>query len=347
MKKQISETQMMRFRLLDVLRLVAALGVVLFHVAATNWGWTSKLFLMVDLFFVLSGFVLAPSFPKFKEISILRKFTLKRFLRLAPLSWTTIMFVLAYASLIVIKQNLIHNPTAPLMSIDFQSIVLSLLLLQVFSKDALVLNYPLWSLSAEWVINIFIAFLSCLFPRRIYQFLLVNLLLFGVIFTSSSFDFEWVNQICRAALGISVGILTRQIFDLRIKFKAHKLHLIFAWLLNLSVVFLNFDFGSYQAIFSCILFAYLIYTIAEFDIETNFRVPEAVARNCGFLSFGIYVWHAPLSGLVDRLLEVAQLNNLVFSYLSLVVFSSIATLVSVYFVERPLIQAIKGRLITE
>jgi peptidoglycan/LPS O-acetylase OafA/YrhL len=79
---------------------------------------------MVDLFFVLSGFVLAPIFPRYKELRSLKEFALKRFLRLAPLAWITIMFVLAYAGLLEIKQNLTDDATTPSMSIDFQSIII-------------------------------------------------------------------------------------------------------------------------------------------------------------------------------------------------------------------------------
>ena len=299
---------------------------------------------MVDLFFILSGFVLAPAFPKYKELKSLRNFVLKRFLRLAPLTWITIMFVLVYAVSIEIKQNLSDDATAPSMSIDFQSIVLSLLLLQVFSNEAILLNYPLWSLSAEWIVNVFIAILASFLPKRVYLYFLIGLLLLGIISARSSVDPEWANQICRAGFGISLGIFLRHIFDLRVKLKAQKLHLAISSVFSLAVIFLKINYGPCQVIFSCLVFAYLIYSMAEFEVEKNFWVPESIARNSGVFSFGIYVWHAPLSGLVSRLLEVAQIHNLGIFYLALVLISSVATLISVNFAEKPILKTLKGRL---
>ena len=302
---------------------------------------------MVDLFFILSGFVLAPVFPRYRELKSLREFVVKRFLRLAPLTWITIMFVLVYAGAIEIKQTLSDDATAQSMSIDFQSIVLSLLLLQVFSNEANLLNYPLWSLSAEWIVNIVIAILASLFPKRVYLYFLVGLLLLGIISARSPVDPEWSNQICRAAFGISLGIFLRYIFDLRLKPKAQKLHLAISSVFSLAVVFLKFDYGPYQAIFSCLVFAYLIYSVAKFEVEKNLRVPESIARNSGVLSFGIFVWHAPLSGLVSRLIEIAQVHNLGIFYLALVLISSMATLISVNFAEKPILKTLKGRLETK
>jgi peptidoglycan/LPS O-acetylase OafA/YrhL len=329
---------------LDVLRLFAALAVVLFHVAASKWGWSSNLYLMVDLFFVLSGFVLAPVFPKHKDLASFRHFVLKRFLRLAPLTWITITFVLGYAGLLEIKHNLDESASTPSMPIDFQAIVLSLLLLQVFSSEATVLNYPLWSLSAEWIVNLAIATLAGLFSTRFYKYFLIGLLLLGLISASSSLDPEWANQICRAAFGISLGILIRYAFDSRARLKGQKFHLVLSSSASLAVVFIRIDYGRYQAICSCLAFAYFIYSLAEFEVGSNFRIPESIARNSGLLSFGIYVWHAPLSGLVSRLFEITQVHYLGIQYLALVLLSSLATLISVKLVEKPTLKAIKGRL---
>ena len=85
----------------------------------------------------------------------------------------------------------------------------------------------------------------------------------------------------------------------------------------------------------------------EFEVEKNFRVPESIARNSGLFSFGIYVWHAPLSGLVSRLLEVPQIYNLGIFYLALVLTSSMATLISVNFIEKPILKTLIGRLETK
>ena len=301
---------------------------------------------MVDLFFVLSGFVLAPVFPRYKELTSLKEFGLKRFLRLAPLAWITIMFVLVYAGLLEIKQNLSDVATAVSMSIDFQSIVTSLLLLQVFSNEAILINYPLWSLSAEWIVNIVIAIHACLLPKKFFLSFLMGLLFLGVLSATSSADPAWANHIFRAAFGISLGILIRQLFGLGLKLRALKLHLATSSALSMIIVFSRIDYGPYKSIFACLVFSYLIYSVAEFEIEKKLPISESIARNSGLFSFGIYVWHAPLSGLVSRLMELIEVDNVGIFYLALVLVSSIATLISVNFAEKPILRAIKGRLKT-
>jgi peptidoglycan/LPS O-acetylase OafA/YrhL len=255
--------------------------------------------------------------------------------------------VFVYAVSLEIKHNLSDDMTMNSMQIDLQSIVLSLLLLQVFSSEATLLNYPLWSLSAEWIVNVVMAILAVILSRSFYIYILIVFLLLGIISASSPSDPEWVNQICRAGFGISLGMLIRHFFDQGINLQAQKLHLTLSSISSLIVVFLKIDFGSFQSIFSCLVFTYLIYSVANFEVEKNIRVPESLARNCGIYSFGLYVWHVPLSGLVNRLLEVVQLNDLGIFYLVLVATSSMATLISVNYIESPILQKLEVRLKTK
>src|SRR5476649_797527 len=76
-----------RFDLLDGLRGVAAIAVMLHHYTQhTGWDWFGGAWVAVDLFFVLSGFVIAHSYSKkiLNGISF-RDFTSVRLVRLAPL----------------------------------------------------------------------------------------------------------------------------------------------------------------------------------------------------------------------------------------------------------------------
>ncbi|MBC2664149.1 acyltransferase [Novosphingobium flavum] len=73
---------------LDGLRALAAVGVVLYHVTTTfgRWGLVERGYLLVDLFFMLSGFVLAMAFDRrFAAGLSFARFMKARIMRLWPL----------------------------------------------------------------------------------------------------------------------------------------------------------------------------------------------------------------------------------------------------------------------
>ncbi|OHV77124.1 acyltransferase [Rhizobium sp. LCM 4573] len=101
----------MRIYYLDGLRGLLALSVLLSHIAGGITGWTSDrlfrgAFLAVDLFFVLSGFVLARVLVS--EKYGLKSFFWMRFWRLWPLHMATILL-----SLIVFELNRSIGQYAP------------------------------------------------------------------------------------------------------------------------------------------------------------------------------------------------------------------------------------------
>ena len=82
-----------RFGYLDLARGVAALGILLFHTYSSKPVF-STLYTFVDFFFVLSGFVLANSISSANSLKDLKRFLIKRVIRLFPMAGTTIVFTL-------------------------------------------------------------------------------------------------------------------------------------------------------------------------------------------------------------------------------------------------------------
>lgn len=136
---------------LDGLRGVAALGVLIFHmriisslgpspfqeIIGIEWlqhhGWT-----LVDLFFVLSGFVFAHCYlenGKMRKGVTLSRFAWSRFARLWPLHAA----MLAFAILVMREDP----------STTIENITLSIGFLHIFIEEKNVLNAPAWSVSVE------------------------------------------------------------------------------------------------------------------------------------------------------------------------------------------------------
>ncbi|OPZ10970.1 MAG: O-acetyltransferase OatA [Alphaproteobacteria bacterium ADurb.BinA280] len=132
------------------LRGVAALWVMLFHLyefshhadlrigAVDVSGWLASGYLGVDLFFVLSGFLLAPAFIDLTRRRGLRTFWRHRFRRVLPALWAQIVILLLVAAL--------WGPGLPSAVEIFTNLTLSFNLLQNSSS----INPVYWSLPVEW-----------------------------------------------------------------------------------------------------------------------------------------------------------------------------------------------------
>ena len=142
-----------RFGYLDLARGVAALSILLFHTYQPQPVF-STLYTFVDFFFVLSGFVLANSISSANSLKDLKRFLIKRVIRLFPMAGTTIVFTLLIQFIVDLKRSVLDQPVAPRIETDILTLILAITLLQIFSNSAIMLNAPLWSLSAEWIITL-------------------------------------------------------------------------------------------------------------------------------------------------------------------------------------------------
>ncbi len=156
------------------IRGLAAVWVVIFHaypLFGPLFGWPERDrvpiiregFLAVDLFFVLSGFVLSVAYNERFRLafrSSLAAFAMARVYRIFPLHWATL------AILFVLVGTFPHHWWGP-GPFTMSALAISAVLVQNWSAStALAWNHPTWSLSAEWA-----AYL--LFPSLTYG---VNLL---------------------------------------------------------------------------------------------------------------------------------------------------------------------------
>jgi peptidoglycan/LPS O-acetylase OafA/YrhL len=151
---------MRRFYELDSLRGIAALSVVIFHfqfdfVDKANYPSSfayPKGYLAVDLFFILSGIVLAYRYGeglRTGTVSIGR-FLVARLARLYPLHFVTLMFLVTFA----IYTGTWGKSYFGGGSVPGYALVLNLLLIQCIGLlPAATFNIVSWSISTELVVN--------------------------------------------------------------------------------------------------------------------------------------------------------------------------------------------------
>lgn len=147
-----------RFVVLDFYRFVAALGVFVFHLKTIDAGispaWNGSFGLFVDMFFILSGFVIAYSYPSTStDAGSYFRFIVRRIARIYPLHLLTLL-VFGLLFLMGIK-----GATPQSNGADF---IYNLFLVQAWGvTDHLSFNSPAWSISAE-------LFCYLVFPILIY-----------------------------------------------------------------------------------------------------------------------------------------------------------------------------------
>ena len=169
---------------LDSLRGIAALFVALHHAnfgSILNNNLTENGWIMVDFFFVLSGYVIALNYSeKLANIQDVARFQFRRFLRLYPLHLVMIVVFLAIEAFHLYEAH--HLQLVPygsgLGDAPISYLLKNLTLMHGFQTEELSLNYPSWSISTEFVTYLIFALIVCFLGRnRTIKFLIIGVLL--------------------------------------------------------------------------------------------------------------------------------------------------------------------------
>lgn len=198
---------------LDGVRGLAALVVVFYHVEYFH-NWFARGYLAVDLFFILSGFVLTHRYGQqaARREHFLR-FAWARFARLYPLHFATL------ALLVVAEFALSHYGKHAVIQGELgYSLILNLLLLQAVGfADSPSWNTSAWSISAEFWFNLlWFAALGVALCRRIARPLLILVWGFGLLLLFKNFELidhhmekvaGLTSALLRCAVGFACGAL--------------------------------------------------------------------------------------------------------------------------------------------
>jgi peptidoglycan/LPS O-acetylase OafA/YrhL len=208
-----------RYQALDGMRGLCALFVALLHfdTAIQNGHILNHAWLSVDIFFVLSGFVISNAYEeKLRAGFGSGAFLWARFKRLTPTEWLGTLMGLFSVLALYWSGKMASIPDmsigAILIAALFAFILLPISISPVartfgFTAENFPINPPLWSLQGEWLINI--AYAKILYLRRVPSLLL---LYYGpaIYLVAYSFNGIWeglLPGLCRAATGFIAGIV--------------------------------------------------------------------------------------------------------------------------------------------
>jgi peptidoglycan/LPS O-acetylase OafA/YrhL len=206
-------------RHLDALRIIAAGAVVVLHysdyvkdvpVGRFFLEHTLHFNLFVDLFFVVSGFVIASQYlGKVDDFPSISRFLWRRLARIYPLHLATLAFYLVVAFALHLGLARTDNAARyPLSDIPAQ-----LLLLHAVDGQRLTFNFPSWSLSAEMFCYLAFPVVALLAARRrtLAVALVIALAVANSVYAATTGTgpwAEWINKggVFRALPGFNLGV---------------------------------------------------------------------------------------------------------------------------------------------
>lgn len=305
---------------LTALRGIAALLVVVFHsneiasnfITTENTFWFRKLYLMVDLFFILSGFIMCYVYETYFNDSTQSRKTIEflkaRLARIYPLHLVTLAaLVLAVGITYAIGKDSNYNAFV-LALYNPKAIITNIFLLQsAHIHNMFTWNVPSWSISAEWLAYLVFPFLVRPFSKfNISQTILTIIVLFalyaGLVFyiapnrvpmfpflsTAADLDLTYDWGFARGIIGFVLGMCAYRLFMNNVL----KNTLGNGWVLLAIVVLYSVYMHFNQTDFGApLFFSIILLSTAYGSKNMNVFFAMKPLQKLGLWSYSIYMWH--------------------------------------------------------
>ncbi len=283
---------------LDSLRGVAAFLIVLLHATSYLFPMVGgainemtpalgRAYLFVDMFFILSGLVLALNyFDEFQKLSIakLRSFLKKRLLRIYPLHLITlILLVILFWGLdfrLEGEMSILTNKTTLLLN---SMLLHSSGLLDQGCLNCTSWNYPSWSISVEWIGYLFLPFIFrfanwTMKPLVVSAFMGLACLYFFVELSQGDLDFASIIGLARCFTGMIFGVVIYKMPPTKIPAA-----------LVLSGVILGLHFIPIDSI---MIISLILLVYAAYNAEGKSILNNSIFLYLGSRSYSLYMIHA-------------------------------------------------------
>ncbi len=307
------------FHTLDALRGLAAVAVVLFHTAFIyGIARPAEGQVAVDLFFVMSGFIIAHRYGDPCRAMSLASFIKVRLIRLYPLC--LLGSVLGVVPLVLAMAAGHHDAVHRGLVASFPLAVA--MLPSPFAMPTIdeiyPLNYVVWSLSLEIIVNIvYAATISFWSPRRLVMLLaaaFVALCVCAWWYGTLHGGFDWANAPLgppRAIYGFAMGVLIHQLhirqvhLNRRLGFPAPWWALV---VICGAMFFCNAPFGRAWWELFLVTIAVPVIVVAAVGSEPP-RAARSACAIAGVFSYVVYSLHMPLVGFILRGEDALRLDS--------------------------------------
>mgnify|MGYP001342687094 FL=1 len=201
---------------LESIRGLAALLVVFYHVPKWNPLLDIRIinngYLMVELFFVLSGFVIYNAYSeKIVSIKDLIRFQFLRFGRLYPVHFFFLIiyiFIEVAKYLVQLKFEISSPNSQPFIENNLMALFQQIFLIQAIGPtgNSLTFNGPAWSISVEFFTYLIFGVITLLVHKnKVVFFLILSLISLLMLGTQSTFGFD---KLVGCLAGFFIGCLT-------------------------------------------------------------------------------------------------------------------------------------------
>lgn len=301
---------------LDSLRGLAALCIVLHHfrylsVLDNNLIVNSRL--MVDLFFVLSGFVIAMHYQLgINTTKDVLDFSKRRFWRLYPLHLLMLMVFIGIETLKFLASHVGHvqGIEPGFVTNSFAAIFTNLLLIHSLGiHDTIIFNFPSWSVSVEFYTYLLFACVTLWTPSKWRVGVYVVLAMMGAILLrtlGTHFTHAQDLGFFRCVFSFFTGCVGANVYEVLAR-RSFRINAFFAYLMIMLAAVL-----VYKAVLLFVLpwvFCLLILSLALMKQETvlNRLLNMRPLQYLGKISYSVYMAHAAVIWLMKfALIKIAH-----------------------------------------
>jgi len=338
-----------RYKDLDALRGFAAIMVVLFHFTYGREQARYGFFLGstgVDLFFIISGFVI---FMSINKVSSAGEFMVNRFSRLFPAYWACVTLTAA-VQFIALKFHFVHTDSV---HISWLKYLVNLTMFQKYFGYANV-DGSYWSLLIEMLFYIGIVLLYKF--NRIKNIFAVGVITLAVIVvndflanTFTAWPFEeiifWLPILNHAALFFAGILFYKFVHQDGTKRKLYWIILL-CYLVQVKIYYTlrglssTINFTQYTCMLAIIFFVFLLFAHNKLSFITN-----RVTLFFGKISYSLYLLHQFLGAgiVIPGLEKFLHLNFVSAAVIAFIIITCLAYMVTRY-IEIPVGKRIKNKL---
>lgn len=313
-----------RLKSLDSIRGVAALGVAIFWhyqiFTPSGYPFSRKAywvynygFSLVDLFFVLSGFIFCYMYKKriIESRLSFEKYMKLRFCRLYPLMFITLNVVLIIQT---IRFFIVGNFLQYKFNDGYHFLLNIFCLQSIGLESGFSFNAPTWSISCEILVYIIFYYILRKFGLSKIKYVLYALIiLVGITIIKMDINIPFFNgNTSRAFIGFFIGCYSYEI-NRKIAKNKYKNKIVFIASITLIITLGNTMYfghsilGNWLIVYSMFFYPMIILLILNLDYFSKILSFKPFVY-IGEISFSIYLWHFPIQLIIKTLDDVLALN---------------------------------------